>query len=380
MKKVIRAVLFCSLSVVAFAAADLEERISTLESKADLLEISNRLSLGGYGEIHATSKDGANYLDYHRVVLYAGYQFNDWIRLNSEIELEHAKAGKGSKDNQVVGDSGNDAAQGYVLLEQFSVDLQVTESTAIRLGRTLAPLGIVGPRHEPPLFFGVERPEVEKYILPSTWSIDGVGLVGDISSDISYEVYAVGGLDGSSFSLGNGIRDGREASYPGIEKPSVTGRMDYYGIDGLRVGAAFYQGSTEFGEKGDNDGSDDSEVSIASLDFEYQAGGLYLNGLWAAGSHDGNDSIDAQDFGGNYVTAGYTIWSQGEKAVIPFVRLSSYDTAENLDGYKRSQIQYGVHVPLSNQFCLKADYIDAGDSDSNYQSDVFSVGVGMMFQ
>ena len=50
------------------------------------------------------------------------------------------------------------------LLEQFSVGLQVTETTAIRLGRTLAPLGIVGPRHEPPLFFGVERPNLEKYI------------------------------------------------------------------------------------------------------------------------------------------------------------------------------------------------------------------------
>ena len=52
---------------------------------------------------------------------------------------------------------------------------QVTESQ-LYLGRSLAPLGIVGPRHEPPLFFGVERPNVEKYILPSTWSVDGVGL------------------------------------------------------------------------------------------------------------------------------------------------------------------------------------------------------------
>ena len=78
---------------------------------------------------------------------------------------------------------GNDAAQGYVLLEQFSLDLQLTDTFGVRLGRTLAPLGIVGPRHEPPLFYGVERPDMEKYILPSTWSIDGAGIFGDLSRE-----------------------------------------------------------------------------------------------------------------------------------------------------------------------------------------------------
>ena len=75
-------------------------------------------------------------MDYHRVVLYAGYQFNDWIRLNSEIELEHSKAGAGDEIELGTGEEFDAAAAGYVLLEQFSVDLQVTESTAIRMGRT----------------------------------------------------------------------------------------------------------------------------------------------------------------------------------------------------------------------------------------------------
>ena len=384
------AVFLCCLSVAAIASADLEERVSALESQASLQALENKLSLGGYGEFHATRNDGKSYGDYHRVVLYGGYQFNDWIRLNSEIELEHAKAGKGSsatvgaaQGDGTASDSASvtQAAQGYVLLEQFSIDLQVSDATAIRLGRTLAPLGIVGPRHEPPLFYGVERPDLEKYILPSTWSIDGVGLVGDLSENISYEIYAVGGLDGGGFSAKDGIRGGREASYPGLESPSITGRIDYFGIDGLRVGAGFYQGSTEFGEKGDNDGADGSEVSLSSIDFEYGAGNLTLNGVLASGSHDGNDSLAAQDFGGYYLTAGYEIWRKGEKAIIPFVRISEYDTAENLAGYKRETTQFGVHVPLSNQFVLKADYIDNGDNEAQVtDGDTFSVGFGMMFQ
>ena len=275
MRKVVLAVFLGCIGVAAVAVADLEERVSKLEAAADLEAQTSRLSLGGYGEFHATRKDGNSYGDYHRVVMYAGYQFNDWIRLNSEIELEHSKAGDKGK------------GQGYVLLEQFNVDLQVADTTAIRLGRSLAPLGIVGPRHEPPLFFGVERPNLEKYILPSTWSIDGVGLVGDLSENISYEIYAVGGLDGSAFNETEGIRGGREAEYAGLEKPSITGRIDSYAIENLRFGGAFYQGSTGFTMKGDDNGDPDNEIQILSVDFEYENGPLSINGVWVTGEHDG---------------------------------------------------------------------------------------------
>jgi len=392
MNKLIKIVI-CSASAVAIAGADLEERVSALENAAELEAQTSRLALGGYGEFHLTNNDGQTYGDYHRVVLYAGYQFNDWIRLNSEIELEHAKAGKGSSfslSDVLIADgttnavqwvwiwsvSGKSAADGYVLLEQFSVDLQVTETTAIRLGRTLAPLGIVGPRHEPPLFFGVERPNLEKHILPSTWSVDGAGLVGDLSENISYEIYAVAGIDGGDISKKSAIRSGREPSYPGFNSPSITGRADYHGIDGLRIGAGFYQGSTDAGYKDKASGTDEGEVSIMSLDFEAEVGSLTLNGLWAAGSHDGNgDDVDPSDFGGYYLTAGYEVWRDGEKAIIPFVRLGEYDSYEASNGANEVEsTQFGLHVPLSDQFCLKADILEENDDQ------VLSMGFGMMFQ
>ena len=362
MKKLITAAFFGCVGAVAVAGADLEERVSQLEAAADLDALTSRLTLGGYGEFHATRKNGATYGDYHRVVMYAGYQFTDSIRLNSEIELEHSKT-----------------TDGYVLLEQFAVDIDVSENNTVRLGRFLAPLGIVGPNHEPPLFYGVERPNFEKYILPSTWSIDGVGVVGDLSADVSYQVYAVGGLDGSSFSEGSGIRGGREAAYPGLESPSLTGRLDYFGIENLRVGGAFYTGSTDYGAKG-ADAMTGGEVNILSVDAEYTSGALTLNYVWAAGDHKGNGAaVAASDFGGYYLTAGYEIWRDGERAVIPFVRKGSYDTheASTNDGSNDTEIdstQFGLHVPLSDQFVLKADLLDENDVET------FSVGFGMMFQ
>lgn len=367
-------VFICSLSIVGIASADLEERVSALEAEASISALENNLSLGGYGEFHLNNSNGKNKMDYHRVVLYAGYQFNDWIRLNSEIELEHSKAGAG--DELTIDGTEFDAeAAGYVLLEQFSVDLQVTESTAIRMGRTLAPLGIVGLRHEPPLFFGVERPNVEKYILPSTWSVDGIGLVGDLSENISYEIYAVAGLDGSKFSTSSGIRSGRIADYPSFESPSYTGRLDYHGVGGLRVGAAFYQGGADDKSGGTGNGLSDSEVSITSFDAEYSVGALSLNTLIANGSHE-NTAVADSDFSGSYYTAGYEIWRSGEKAIIPFVRLSEYQTHDSVDTIEGTKI--GANIYLSNQFVLKADLLT--EEEGGTETDTFSVGFGMMFQ
>ncbi len=370
------ALFVCCMSVAVITLADLEDRVSALENQASLEALENNLSLGGYGEFHLNNSNGKNKMDYHRVVLYAGYQFNDWIRLNSEIELEHSKAGAGDEISLATGEEFDAAAAGYVLLEQFSVDLQITESTAIRMGRTLAPLGIVGPRHEPPLFFGVERPNVEKYILPSTWSVDGIGLVGDLSENLSYEIYAVAGLDGSKFSTSSGIRSGRISDYPSFESPSMTGRLDYYGIEGLRAGVAFYQGAASDKSGGTGNGFNNAEVSISSFDAEYSAGPLSLNALIANGEHE-NTAVADSDFSGSYYTAGYEIWRNGEKAIIPFVRLSEYQTHDSVEEIKETTI--GLHVPLSNQFVLKADLMTT-EEEGQEDTDTFSVGFGMMFQ
>ncbi|MEA2068032.1 MAG: hypothetical protein U9P12_02415, partial [Verrucomicrobiota bacterium] len=145
------------------------------------------LRLGGYGEIHANfEENGKSVFDIHRLVIYVGYDFADWIVLNSEIELEHAYV--------------TDGAGGEISIEQLYVDFLFAEAFNARAGRMLAPMGIINQYHEPTLFLGVERPAVDKYIIPSTWSIDGVGIFGSPLGWLNYQAYVVGGLDGSEFS------------------------------------------------------------------------------------------------------------------------------------------------------------------------------------
>ncbi|KKL87773.1 hypothetical protein LCGC14_1931370 [marine sediment metagenome] len=147
----------------------------------------NGLKLGGYGEIHGNFTEGSesDKVDFHRLVLYLGYDFADWIKFHSETELEHA--------------FGYDK-NGEISIEQAYIDFLLSDNFNIRAGRLLTPIGIINKTHEPTLFNGVERPNFSKYIIPTTWSSDGVGFFGSLNPSLSYEAYVVAGLDGNSFS------------------------------------------------------------------------------------------------------------------------------------------------------------------------------------
>ena len=105
-----------------------------------------KLHFGGYGEMHANFTQGSesDQFDFHRMVLYLGYDFADWITFHSELEVEHAYVSDGSG--------------GELSMEQAYVDFQLSPALNVRAGRILTPLGIINAKHEPTTFNGVERP------------------------------------------------------------------------------------------------------------------------------------------------------------------------------------------------------------------------------
>jgi hypothetical protein len=94
-------------------------------------------------------------------------------------------------------------------------------------------------------------------------------------------------------------------------------------------------------------------------------------------SYDGV-ALPETDFGGHYVTVGYEVWRNGEKAIIPFIRLSEYDTneASASNDSESEETTIGLHIPLSDQFVIKVDQVKEDISGD----EIFSVGFGMMFQ
>ena len=150
------------------------------------------LSIGGYGQMFYTNyqNGGAitsqnNGVDLTRLVLYAGYKFNDWIVLNNEFEYEHAVASAEDK--------------GEVAVEFSYLDFLLHPMANIRTGLILVPMGFLNEIHEPLFFQGNARPYVEQVIIPTTWREMGIGLHGDLFADLHYRMYLMNGLNGAGF-------------------------------------------------------------------------------------------------------------------------------------------------------------------------------------
>ncbi|UCF14235.1 MAG: hypothetical protein JSW59_12545 [Phycisphaerales bacterium] len=370
------------------------EKLKQAESEKSALdeldEVLGKLKLGGYGEVHVNFTQGSesDQIDFHRIVLYLGYDFADWIEFHSETELEHA----------FVSDD-----DGEISLEQAYVDFLLTGKFNVRAGRILTPIGIINKKHEPPTFNGVERPAFATSIIPTTWASDGVGIFGSLNPSLTYEAYVVGGLDGSGFSATSGIRGGRIKERPSLNEPAITGRLDYYpsqaiqndSDQSLRLGASGYFGGLDNGDQGSNPGID-GEIGIVSADFEYSVCKFDFRGAIAHINIDGAKQIGknvAEEILGWYLEGAYRWlpeeWKTGRLSkadATVFLRLDRYDTqhkmpsgvARNRSG-DRTDWTLGTNFYLTSNLVLKADYQVRDDDSSSDPDDLFNLGIGWAF-
>lgn len=350
----------------------------------------NRFELGGYGEIHGNFGESSSrdQIDIHRLVLNLGYDFNEWIKFHSETEVEHAFVSDGDGD---------------LVIEQAYVDFLLSERVNVRAGRVLTPLGIVNKYHEPTTFNGVERPSFAKFVIPTTWSSDGVGLFGSLSEALSYEAYVVGGLDGSQFNALEGIRDGRIKERPSFNDPALTGRVDWRPLSGselaarhrLRLGFSGYYGGVDNGDQGKDPGVD-GDIQIYSADFEYSVSDFDFRGAAAKIFIDGARGLGsgtASEIVGWYLDAGYHFWPEAwkkgkldESDAVAFVRYDDFDTQQEVpSGVQanpagdRQEWTLGVNFFLTPQFVVKADYQFKDSEASGEPDDQFNVGIGWTF-
>ena len=387
-----------------------KEEIKTLVAQAMADQQSDsplsKFSIGGYGEIHANFAEGStggtksnDKLDIHRLVALVGYDFTDWIKFRSEIELEHAYV----QDTQTGQKSG-----GYLMLEQAYVDFLLNDSANVRFGRLLTPVGRTNQHHEPTTFYGVERPSFDKVIIPTTWSSDGVGLFGNLASNLSYEAYVVGGLDGTKFTVNEGIRDGRIKDEASLNDMALTGRLDYHPfmdakapwLQSLRLGASFWHGGIDNVSKGADTGKG-GDLTIYSADFSTRIGDLDLKGVVALDTIDGVSNLNtgkaadakvAEEIFGYFVEAGYHVmpeaWKTGRlknSDAVVSVRYDKYDTQHKMAAgdvanpyYDRNDWTFGLaFLPVPN-FVIKADYqiVESKGADPD---NLINFGIGWQF-
>ena len=161
----------------------IEELQEQLDATAEAVESgagstsswADKTQMGGYGEPHYRFGDGTDQADFHRYVLYIGHDYSDSIHFFSEWELEHSLAGEGK--------------EGEVELEQAWIEIDLSENHHFRAGLDILPVGMLNVTHEPNTFYGVERNEVEKRIIPSTWWEAGFGFNGKLHQVLTMTSY-----------------------------------------------------------------------------------------------------------------------------------------------------------------------------------------------
>lgn len=190
--------------------------------------------LHGYGELHfnhpqigAMSQSAGDEIDIHRWVIGLAYEFSDRIRMDMELDFEHA-----FKEPE---------------FEYGFLEFDLKPGLSARVGSLLMPVGPLNETHEPPLFYSVERPYLERYIIPTTWQENGAGLVGRfMQGKLAFRAYAAAGLDASKMTALGGLHD---VSSKGAESKAEdwagVGRLEYSPVKYLTLSASAYGGGAD---------------------------------------------------------------------------------------------------------------------------------------
>ena len=355
------------------------------------------VSLFGYGEINYnnyTNDSSRSQADLRRFVVGFGYAFSDQLHFNSEVEWEHAVT---SADDE-----------GEVEIEQAYLDYQASQHFSLKGGLFLMPFGLLNQRHEPPVYYGVERNEVETRIIPTTWREGGVGVTWATDNGISYELGITTGFDVTKFDDPSApLRSmHQELQLARAHDLSYYVAVNYRGIPGFTVGgAAFYGNSTQGNAafRADNTQPDfdslNGRVTLWDVHARWQPGNFDLQALYARGHIGDAAQIDQTllaynqanatslafvpaGFYGWYGQAAYRMRLRENVTLAPFVRYEYYNTQSSMPaGFAidptnaNHVLTGGVNFYPHPQVVIKADYQKYTDRDNNR----FDLGLGYMF-
>jgi hypothetical protein len=259
--------------------------------------------LGGYIDFEYSKSENANgFFRNHRLIPFIYADVAEGIRFATEIEIEY-------------GGPQNPQKEGELKVEFAVLDVDLLgEAMTARGGIFLTPLGKLNLVHDTPLQDLTNRPLVSQFVVPTTLSEAGYGLLGTVYptelQKLDYEVYLVNGFTGTSsaetltapagggavtrttvktqgglITAGSGLRGAR-----GLQKTdnnnnkAVTGRLGYSPRLGYELGVS--------GHSGAYDDTAENDVTITAVDAAAQFGPLEVLGEAAKADIDRGAGIN----------------------------------------------------------------------------------------
>ncbi len=370
-----------------------QEGVNTAER---MMQEEERLTIGGYGQIDynqplsgGTFQNGT--LDVHRLVLMFGYKFTEKTQFVTEVEFEHVSE---------------------VYIEQAFLQHEIKPWLKFRAGLMLVPMGIINEYHEPSTFNGVERPNLDSYLVPTTWREIGAGFTGVFpSAAISYQLYVMNGFNGYDgaphLSGANGFRKGRQKGAESfMSSPNLAFKFNYFGLKGLQLGLSGYGGKSQSTlykgvDKGNGTAVAAADSSVVGLtmvgaDARYTQGGLSLRGQINYGIISNSIQYNAftgSDLGsamaGWYGEVSYNLFHSVEAfktELIPFFRFEQYNTHAAVEtgtpfdpSFDHTDITFGLGWKLARGAMLKADFQIFKNQGSGDPRQQLNAGVAVWF-
>lgn len=381
-----------------------------VSAQNDTTAHKSRLIVGGYGEAvyshhfysdnvfrysHADRyKDAPGYgrVDIPHAVIMLGYDFGRGWSVGTEIEFEHGGIEAAvEKETEETGEFEQEIERGgEVALEQFWVQKSFGKYLNIRAGHIVVPVGMTNNNHTPNMFFSVYRPEGENTIMPCTWHETGLSVWGRAGT-FRYEVQLLPSLNSNLFNDAGWIHNGSASPYEfrPANSLSCAGRVDWTGIEGLRLSLSGYVGNsfnndittTVYSETSRYYGAKGT-VMIGAFDFAYRNRWLMVRGNADYG-HLGDAALissrnkNQTTMTGNpypHTTVGEAAWDAGIEAGVNllawsksrgklyvFGRYDHYDSfvpAEGLADVEWAERQYvsaGINYCPLPEIAIKAE-------------------------
>lgn len=380
-------ILLFSILLISFSSLTAQTTISFEE------EGSNNLYIKLYGHVDYNQKieSGVRHpgvMDVHRLVTLFGYQFDRKTHFITEIEVEH----------------GNE-----IFIEQAFIRHRIAKGINLKAGLLLIPMGMVNETHEPTFFYSVERPLLDKIIIPTTWREIGLGINGILTnSNLKYQLYLVNNpISYNGSPTLNGTNGFRKARQKGIKSlvtsfPGLTGQIEYYGLEGLKFGLSFYHGKTNSSLTGDypivspesTEIIDSSTVLLSMAAFhstfnkkQFTARFQYvLGGFGNSASYNEFLGTDVPELmHGYYLLFAYDLLKDEKRTLAPFARYSyinnhlqvNSNTLKN-DALEQKVITVGLNYKPTPEIVFKVDY-ELYDITSSNNFQKFNTGIGVWF-
>lgn len=203
---------------------------------SEIFYSDKRVSFSGYAELanvfnggqarDLSSGDLELYFNQlYRITPFLGVRITESIFLTAEFGFEHLE--------------GNGESETHFFPELY-MDFIVKKWMSFRVGLQPLNIGYINNNEEPLLFSSVNRPEVERLILPTEWIEAGVTVYGDLFNKINYALGFTNGVLAKDFKSPSWIRGGAEGQMESFNKVAINAQVNYLPVNNVTLSTSLY--------------------------------------------------------------------------------------------------------------------------------------------